>query len=109
MPLFRFHRGSLEDSLSTTVIVKSIDELKNVIICSFNGFTDIEYFYRNNDMEIKIKPYQFENNNNFDKRTGWYMQIVTIKSFYDDEGHVVSGFLSEPFQFERKLDKPHDL
>jgi hypothetical protein len=31
MPLFRFHRGGLQDSLDITIIVRDISELMNVI------------------------------------------------------------------------------
>jgi hypothetical protein len=34
MPLFRFHRGGLHDSLQTTIIVKSMEELQRAIMSS---------------------------------------------------------------------------
>ena|SRR5215475_7862188 len=98
MALFRFHRGDLMDSLKTTVIVKNMDELINIIKTKHlqiygddmakYGASDIE------DFEIKVEPYPAELEN-FDKRIGWYTQIVTSdihqKGIFQPE-----GFLSEP-------------
>ena len=52
MPLFRFHRGGLEESLSTTVIVTNLVDLKYVI-----GHSSFGHFSPNNDFEVKIEPY----------------------------------------------------
>lgn len=92
MPLFRFHRGQLKDSLKTTIIVKSEEELIKVIFYSqvdWNPLLKIE------DIKIEIKPYP--ESNNFDSRIGWYTHMVYQKKPEPFIGVV--GFLSE------KLDK----
>lgn len=61
--LFRFHRGSLEDSMETCVEIKDLEHLINLIEKSW----DIKM------SEISIKPY------GKDERIGWDTQIVSIK------------------------------
>lgn len=86
MPLFRFHRGSLEDSLATTQRVKTKDELLAII---------------NKDLQpwhvkaqgIKIAPYPSKDNC-FDNRIGWFTHIVKAEGIGTAEG-CVYGFLSE--------------
>lgn len=36
MPLFRFHRGGLHESLQTTIIVKTFNEMVKAIVMSFD-------------------------------------------------------------------------
>ncbi len=90
MPLFRFHRRNLDESLETTVIVKDMTELRKVIKESYKNWEppNIENF------ELIIFPY-IDENNNFDGRIGWYTQMVTCDAV--EKGKFVpEGFLSEP-------------
>lgn len=92
MPLFRFHRGGLQDSLETTIIVKTRDELLARILDSSSfGIRDAAY----GNYELKIDPYPFKEIC-FDSRIGWYTQIVTGNIYEEDKFHPI-GFLSEPF------------
>jgi hypothetical protein len=59
MALFRFHRGGLQDSLDTTVIVKNIIDLELAILRDFENWTTT-----NKELEIQIEPYP--SNYNFD-------------------------------------------
>lgn len=86
MPLFRFHRESLEESLLTTEIVKNKRELIDLII----AFA----YYSIPNFNIKIKPYPDEDIC-LDKRIGWYTQIVTA-DFQKKDIYYPVGFLSEP-------------
>lgn len=83
MPLFRSLRGSLDESLKTTVIVKTHEDL----IKNINKYP---FLIQNESYEIKIDDYCF------DDRIGWYTQIVLANIFEKDKFHPV-GFLSEPF------------
>ena len=97
MPLFRFHRGGLHESLQTTVIVKTPDDLSNIAFDAMKQWVNIQSI---NDIELTIEPYPTENN--FDSRIGWYTQMVSIKCkvknphFSNIAAHPL-GFLSEPF------------
>ncbi len=88
MPLFRFHRGGLAESLATTVIVNSFDHLAAVIANS------LWHEIGNWDARIDLQAYPSENN--FDARIGWYTYLVTANIFEADKMHPV-GYLSEPF------------
>lgn len=90
MPLFRFHRGGLHDSLQTTVIVKSMNDLLNVISHRHEQFIG-EY---KTNFGIIIGPYPSEKHN-FDSRIGWYTQMVT-SDILERGVFVPEGFLSEP-------------
>ena len=91
MPLFRFHRGGLDESLSTTIIVKTFNDLVKAIVMSF----DEEMLKKQTwGAQFKVIPYP-EEGNNFDKRTGWYMQMVLLNLYEEDKMQPV-GFLSEP-------------
>ena len=93
MPLFRFHRGSLADSLATTVIVKKEEELMKFIFDSHMAWNTL---LKIDDIKIEINPYP-TSEDNFDSRIGWYTHIVCQKQ---PEPYIgVIGFLSE------KLDK----
>ena len=88
MALFRQHRGSLEESLKTTVIVRNNVEITYAIIDWFK--TQVELDFRKVWSSILIEQY---GKDNFDKRIGWYTHIVK----FEIEGKiVVAGFLSEP-------------
>lgn len=89
MPLFRFHRGGLHDSLQTTVIVDSIIELYVVISREANETC-------NWSASIEIEPYPMEGKN-FDKRIGWFTHLVSANIYEQDKYHPI-GFLSEPLR-----------
>lgn len=88
MPLFRFHRGGLHDSLATTVIVKNIKELNKIVYEALK-----EWFWKlPTDIELTIEPYPDENC--FDARIGWYTHMVLAKVANAEMSPI--GFLSEP-------------
>lgn len=86
MPLFRFHRGNLFDSLETTVIVQNQGELMELLIPNFPNCTDFE---------IEINPYP-SNGSCFDKRCGWYTQLVCLRIGKEPLSPI--GMLSEPLR-----------
>lgn len=92
MPLFRFHRGGLQDSLNTTVIVKNLHELLRIVLNASELQLPIDSAKW--PAKINIEPYPSEENC-FDSRIGWYTQIVTVNLCEEDKMHPV-GFLSEP-------------
>lgn len=92
MPLFRFHKGSLEESLKTTIIVKDFNELKKIIVEAMKHWMFINE--ENPEIELKINPYPLEDN--FDTRIGWYTHMVTAR-YEKTTAHPI-GFLSEPLQ-----------
>lgn len=88
MPLFRFHRGSLEDSLKTTIIVKTFNDMVKAIVNSEIVRNDGS---QNWGAEFKVRQ------QGFDPRIGWYTQIVLTNIYEKDKMQPV-GFLSEPFE-----------
>lgn len=96
MALFRFHRGGLQDSLMTTVIVKNINELSSLIFNYIEPWVNIKSV---DDIELTIESYPSENN--FDSRIGWYTHLVSFIVKVDNP-HYSSikaspvGYLSEP-------------
>jgi hypothetical protein len=72
MPLFRFHRSTLEESLRTVRTITSREELIEFVAKEL-GFTLAE-------ADLKIAAY------GFDARTGWSTYIVTV------DGLGVVGF-----------------
>lgn len=91
MPLFRFHRGGLHDSLQTTIIVKNLNDIVKAVVLSFDQDMLASQTW---GAKFKIEPYPREGEN-FDRRIGWYTQIVTANIYSEDKMHPV-GFLSEP-------------
>lgn len=93
MALFRFHRGSLDESLKTTIIVKTLTDVIRAIVMSFD-----ENMIKTQKWGAKFEiiPYPSESNN-FDKRIGWYTHMVLTNMFEEDKMHPV-GFLSEPLE-----------
>lgn len=92
MPLFRFHRGGLHESLRTTVVVKNGIELCKIITNSF----DYKMRHKNKrSVRLKITPYP--DDNNFDERIGWYTHMVSVHFLEDDTMEFI-GFLSEPLE-----------
>lgn len=92
MPLFRFHRGSLEESLTTTVIVRNTDDLACVIALEMVDINENGEWAAH----IDIHPYPSDDNH-FDPRTGWYTHLVRANVYRPDEMHPV-GYLSEPIE-----------
>jgi hypothetical protein len=86
MALFRFHRGSLEESLKTTIIVNSMFEICDALEESSLLSMDMKF-------TVKTKPYP-DKKNNFDSRIGWYTHAVLMKTNPKEEYQIV-GFLSE--------------
>lgn len=91
MPLFRFHRPSLEESLKTTIIVKTFNDVVKAIVFDDSFMAE----HHRGGAIFSVQPYPDEANN-FDKRIGWFTQIVTVNLYKEDE-MVPIGFLSEPF------------
>lgn len=71
---FRFHRGSLQDSLATTIEVNSLEELCEILKSSHSELNPESL------AKLVSKHYCF------DDRIGWDTWIVTI------EGYGVLGF-----------------
>ncbi len=92
MPLFRFHRGSLDESLKTTIIVRTFNDMVKAIVFSLD---DVMLKHCDWGAEFKVEPYP-NDVDNFDSRIGWYTQIVTCNLYEKDKMHPI-GFLSEPF------------
>ena len=91
MPLFRFHRGSLEESLKTTIIVKTFNDVAKAIVMSFDqDMLDKQTW----GAKFSIKPYPDEDSC-FDSRIGWFTQMVMCNLYEEDKMHPI-GFLSEP-------------
>ena len=88
MPLFRFHRGSLQESLKTTIIVNSFAHLAAIIAA--DAVPEAKW-----GASIDVFPYPSKEDN-FDPRIGWYTQMVTANLYEKDKMHPI-GFLSEPF------------
>lgn len=103
MPLFRPHRGTLEDSLKRTVIVNNIHDLCQEVQKEVESWvnTPITPEY------IIIEDYCF------DERIGWHTQIVKTSILHANQNFGVIGFLSEPLlyqplTFEAKIDELFD-
>lgn len=98
MPTFRFHRGNLEESMKTCVVVKDIKELAS-FLSSYNKITqapstdedklNIGSWYEPED--LKIIPYIF------DKRIGWNTHMVIRHPNCVTKDASVIGFLSDSF------------
>ena len=92
MPLFREQRGGLSESLETTVIVNNKEDLlkhlKSVWSIWNVPMKPRQILYH--DPTIKIEPY-----GGFDRRCGWYTQLVTCDILIKDQ-FIPMGFLSEP-------------
>ena len=99
MPLFRFHKGGLHESLQTTIIVKTFNELVKAIVTSEELS---EFIYNANwGAKFHVEPYPSEETC-FDKRIGWYTQMVTANIYEEDKMHPI-GFLSEPLEINNKV------
>lgn len=88
--LFRFHRGSLADSMDTVVEIKDLEHLVNLIEESWAVQIDA----------LKIEQYMK------DDRIDWDTQIVSIRVCAD--GNCVTypvGFLNQPFYLNKESSK----
>jgi hypothetical protein len=85
MPLFRFQRGSLSDSMKTVIEVKDKKELLEVINKNLQPFGIFK------EENIKIEPYCY------DKRIDWDTQIVSTYCRSSPQLNCVHGFLNKPF------------
>lgn len=93
MPLFRFHRGGLHESLQTTIVVKTFNDVMKAIVMSFD---EDMLAMQKWGAEFKVIPYPAEGSN-FDTRIGWYTQMV-LSNIYEKEKMHPIGFLSEPIE-----------
>ncbi len=95
MPLYRKHRGSLDDSLKTTVIVKNWHDLRDIIYEDWEQWEDSlrkdGLPFNKNSFDIKIEPYMGK----LDPRCGWYTQMVSC-DLMEKGKYMAIGFLSEP-------------
>lgn len=102
MPLFRFHRGSLQDSLNTTIKVKNMEELRQACQPFVN---EMFWMKDSNNFSLNIEPYP-SIHLCFDSRIGWYTHLVTLTVHNPDNPHVKNincapiGFLSENLENE---------
>lgn len=92
MPLFRFHRGSLKESLKTTVVVK---DLNDIVKALFSSMSEHFFLGRTWSGRFEIIPYP-DDETNFDARIGWYTHLVSCNIYHKDQMTPI-GFLSEPF------------
>lgn len=96
MPTFRFHKGSLKDSMETCIVVKNKHELATAIstynyACEIfgediKGVISLSMVFPEN---LIIKEYCF------DKRIGWNTHIVLVKPRCITSDPYVCGFLSD--------------
>ena len=89
MALFRFHKGSFQESILTTVIVKDIKEL--IEICAHDWIETSPLFCLGTQYQWHLR---ITRETMFDERCGWYSHFV-IFGIKPDECYPV-GFISEP-------------
>lgn len=85
---FRYHKGSLLDSLDTTFEVESLEELYNVLLKSLLGFG---FSFSRKDMSIKYYGY--------DSRINAHNYLICINKF------GVIGFIYDTEQTVRGNDE----
>lgn len=90
MPLFRFHKDALDESLATTIIVKDEYGLRKIIHLELQSWFHSPVSL---DFIMEIEPYPTIDLM-FDKRCGWYTHIVTVH-VHNTEIFPI-GYLSEP-------------
>lgn len=108
MPTFRFHCGSLEESLKTCEVVNNKRELWDYIF-TFNKLTGKRVTNEDvavisvmvNPDNIKIIPY------GFDERIGWNTHMVLICNQCVTKDPYVIGFLSDNFPEQEKNEIPN--
>lgn len=97
MPLFRFHRGGLQDSIDTTIIVKDLYDLHRTCQPFVN---EMFWMKAPDDFTLEISPYPSADDC-FDRRIGWYTHIVLLNINNPCNPHIKNinavpiGFLSE--------------
>lgn len=98
MPTFRFHKGSLNESMKTCRVVNNKNELAKLITSWNHGFERerlkddpvcIGHYCSPDDLSINFYA--------FDKRIGWNTHIVMHKSGCVTRDDYVIGFLSDNF------------
>jgi hypothetical protein len=77
--LFRFHRGSLDESMKTVVEIKSESQLKKVIEGGFEPTV----------IDLYITPYCF------DERNGWDTHMVRVIMNHEPDALYPIGFLNK--------------
>jgi len=96
MALFRRARALLIDSLLTSVIIKNIDQLKEVLILDYYDWYGHNKNIDLTKMKIKIElPPGINLQDSLEKETGWFLHPVMADILNQDEYHLV-GYLSEP-------------
>lgn len=90
MALFRFHCGSLADSIKTTIIVKNTKDLLERLAQWWEetGMTRC-FMYQ---WQLSISKEQI-----FDERCGWYSHNVRFK--FRNSEWIPLGILSEPLEY----------
>lgn len=88
MALFRFHRGSLEESLKTTIIVKDIHDLLERLAEWW------EEAHSTDRSTMKEWQVHIDIRQQFDERCGWFTHTVSFR--VGDNESTAIGFLSEP-------------
>lgn len=93
MALFMFQGSNLEESLKSTVIVKNLDDLRNILWEQFKIWEGIRTtqgkIFDKNSFDIIIENY------NYDSRIGWHTQLVSIEMEGNGKFSAI-GYLSEP-------------
>lgn len=99
MPVFRFHRGSREESMKTCRVVNNKKHLAE-LISRWNSATEKE---STNDDVVRIGSYCSTEDlviipYCFDERIGWNTHIVIRKIGCVTQDDYIEGFLSDEFK-----------
>jgi hypothetical protein len=87
---FRYHRGSLKDSMETVIEVKDKNDLLDQIL---SNYADTSFPLDRKDIKnFTIQPY-----GGIDKRIGWNTYIVEIDAC-PPWGRHVAGFTNGPLE-----------
>ena len=93
--LFRYHRGTLEESMKTVVEIVSMDHLKSLLGKPYDLYSCLVI------QDVKIEPYAY------DERIRWDSYIVKVKI---DNSYYVEGFLNQdPKEYFKSKEKMSDL
>lgn len=98
MALFRKHRGSLKESLETTVIVHNKQDICNALNKEFFMLTEEVFYDERKPREIEswcLTPDDLFISPDvcYDSRIGWYTQYVRVEKKCTS---YVIGMISEP-------------
>ena len=100
MALYREHRRTLEESLTTTVIVKYIKDIKKIIYKIFKQYEGCDQITNLHNFTVKIDcPVSLKES--LDPRCGWYSQYV-LADIMKKDVFTIQGMLSEPFEENNK-------